>query len=476
MPPTRDNLDNTIADVYALLKSDPSVSPALRALIKLLIGFIQALAASKSLNSRNSSKPPSSDPNREKSGQTKNNKRKPGGQPGHSGKTLTLTDSPDEICPIEIDRYSLPKGRTYSTLEPQRRQVVDVIIKKIVTEFQAEVLQDDLGNIYVAPFPDEVRASVQYGSNLKTHAIYLSQFQLLPYDRIKDYLNDQFGIPISAGTLVNFNKQLFDKLEVWDTQIPECLLASPVLHADETGINIGGKKIWLHVCSNPDFTLLRPHLSRGGEAMIAMKVLDSYDGVLCHDHMKAYYSTVTSADHSLCNAHHERELTWCAEEDKQQWAKLMHSLLNDLNKEVHQAGGVLSDERQKVVRLAYRKILADGDIKCPAPDESTRKPGQRGRLARSKSRNLLERLRAFEDDVLRFITRCDIPYTNNQAENDLRMSKVQQKISGCFRSFEGAEIFCRNRSYISTCRKQGMSATDSIRMALTGQIPTFTVK
>lgn len=476
MPPTRDNLDNTIAEVSALLDSDASVSPALRALIKLLIGFINALSASLSLDSSNSSKPPSSDPNRKKSTGSKKKKRKPGGQPGHSGSTLTLTDSPDEICPIKIDRRSLPNGRIYSELEPQRRQVVDVIIKKIVTEFQAQVLKDDLGNIFVAPFPDDVPSSVQYGPNIKTHAIYLSQFQLLPYDRIKDYLNDQFDIPISAGTLVNFNKQLFGKLEAWQAQIPECLLVSPVLHADETGINIGGKKVWLHVCSNPHFTLLSPHLSRGGKAMIDIGILDTYTGVLCHDHLKAYYSTATLADHSLCGAHHERELTWSFEQDNQAWAEAMYQFLNDLNKEVHQVNGVLSNERQNEVRLGYRKILERGDIECPPPDERTRKPGQRGRLARSKSRNLLERLRAFEEDTLRFMTRWDIPYTNNQAENDLRMFKVQQKISGCFRSFSGAEIFCRNRSYISTCRKQGLSATDAIRMALVGQIPTLTIE
>lgn len=150
----------------------------------------------------------------------------------------------------------------------------------------------------------------------------------------------------------------------------------------------------------------------------------------------------------------------------------MHVFLQELNIQVNQAGGVLSDRCQQSALKAYRKILSDGETKCPAPPESERKPGQRGRLKRSKSRNLLERLKEFEEDVLRFMTRVDMPYTNNQGERDLRMAKVQQKISGCFRSESGAEMFCRIRGYVSTCRKQGVSATDAIKMALAGELPS----
>jgi len=174
----------------------------------------------------------------------------------------------------------------------------------------------------------------------------------------------------------------------------------------------------------------------------------------------------------LCNAHHLRELERAWEQDKQQWAKQMQKLLCEMNSAVHDAGGSLSNEAGDAFRKRYRQMLLEADTECPPPDESKPK-GQRGRLKRSKSRNLLERLREYEDDVLRFMDYPDVPFTNNQVENDLRMTKVQQKISGCFRSFEGAEAFCRCRSYISTCRKQGLSSSEALRMLFDGKIPAF---
>jgi transposase len=472
MPPTRENLDIVTNEVRTLLDSDPSISPALRALIKLMLGFIEALCAQKGLSSRNSSKPPAADPNRKKSTRQPSG-RKPGGQPGHVGSTLELVDEPDTVCPLPIDRRTLPKGRSFTSLPPERRQVFDIEVHRVVTEYQAEVLIDELGNRYTATFPDTARARVQYGAAIKAHAIYLSQYQLLPYDRIREYFGDQFGLPLSAGSLVNFNREIYNKLTPWEHTMRQHLLNSTVLHADETGINVNGKRVWLHVCSNTHFTYLMHHIKRGGDAMQAMGILPNYDGVLCHDHWKAYYSIAPQVMHSLCNAHHQRELTWSFEEDKMVWAGQMHDFLQSLNTEVTQAGGVLVDSRQRAVRKAYRKILTNGEADCPAPQASERKPKQRGRIKRSKSRNLLERLQTFEDDTLRFMTHPDIPYTNNQGEQDLRMSKVQQKISGCFRSEQGAQMFCRIRGYVSTCRKQGMSATDAIKMALTGKLPSL---
>lgn len=472
MPPTRENLDSVTDEVQTLLDSDPNVSPALRALIILLLGFIAALSAHKGLNSRNSSKPPAADPNRLKNTR-KPSGRKPGGQPGHVGSTLELVDEPDVLCPLSIDRRTLPKGLSFTAADPERRQVFDIEVRRVVTEYQAEVLIDEHGNRYVATFPEVASSRVQYGATVKAHAVYLSQYQLLPYDRIKEYFGDQFGLPLSAGSLVNFNRQVYNKLDPWEQAVRTYLLNETVLHADETGINIGGIRVWLHVCSNAHFTYLMYHAKRGGDAMQAMDVLPNYNGVLCHDHWKAYYSEATGAAHSLCNAHHQRELTWSFEEEKMAWAGLMYDFLKSLNIEVKKAGGVLSEARQEEVCQAYRNILHDGEADCPAPPESERKPKQRGRLKRSKSRNLLERLQAFEDDVLRFMTRADIPYTNNQGERDLRMVKVQQKISGCFRSKRGAQMFCRIRGYVSTCRKQGISATDAIKMALAGELPSI---
>ncbi|MCP4994204.1 MAG: IS66 family transposase, partial [Gammaproteobacteria bacterium] len=234
------------------------------------------------------------------------------------------------------------------------------------------------------------------------------------------------------------------------------LAKSDLMHTDETGINIGGKRHWLHCASNASLTWFFPHAKRGTEAMDEIGILPFFKGVLCHDHWKPHYNY--ECIHALCNAHHLRELERAWEQDHQQWAGDMQTLLIDIRNAVEDAGGCLPPDEADRWRRQYRKLLKKAEIECPSPDESQRN-GKRGRLKRSKARNLLERLRDFEQDVLRFMDTKIVPFTNNQGENDLRMTKVQQKISGCFRSVDGAKIFCRVRSYLSTCRKQGISAT-----------------
>ena len=269
----------------------------------------------------------------------------------------------------------------------------------------------------------------------------------------------------------NFNKQAYEKLKSFDDWVKQRLIESDHIHADETGINVNGSKIWLHNASNDQWTYYYPHEKRGCEAMDEAGILPHFNGILCHDHWKPYYRY--GCIHALCNAHHLRELQRAFEQDSQQWAKEMGALLEEMNIAVKVAGGVLKSDSENEYREKYRAILEEAEIECPPPvrDETTK--GKRGRLKRSKSRNLLERLKAYEDDTLRFTSNLVIPFTNNQGENDIRMTKVQQKISGCFRSIEGAKIFCRNRSYISTCRKNGVSATDSLNMLFNGVFPDF---
>jgi transposase len=314
---------------------------------------------------------------------------------------------------------------------------------------------------------------VQYGNGIKAHAVYLSYFQLLPYGRVEDYFRDQLQIPISSGTICNFNQDASERLQPFEAWLTTALAQSSVLHADETGINIGGKLQWLHCNSSRSLTYYYPHAKRGKEAMDAMGVLPRFSGVLCHDHWKPYYRY--DCTHALCNAHHLRELECAWEQDKQQWAKQMQGLLCGINTAVHDAGGALTAAAGDAFRTRYRSLLLEADAECPPPDEGQRK-GLKGRLHRSKSRNLLERLREYENDVLRFMDVPDVPFTNNQGENDLRMTKVQQKISGCFRSFEGAVAFCRCRSYISTCRKQGLSSIEALRLLFDGKIPAFMMR
>ena len=467
------NIDNidihaTIEKARAVIRDDKQMSAGTKSIVEILILVITLLANRLNLNSTNSSKPPSSDPNRKKKPRPKTGRNK-GGQKGHIGTTLQKVDDPDIIEPIEIDRRTLP-ACALRDVGYEARQVVDIDISRVVTEYRAQILEDENGNRYVAAFPEGVTKAVQYGTGIKAHAVYLSQFQLIPYNRIQDYFADKLQIPISEGSIFNFNKQAFDALDEFEAHAREQLIASAVAHADETGINKGGDRYWLHCVSNPNWTLYYPHEKRGMEAFEAMGVLPWFKGILCHDHWKPYYSL--DCIHSLCNAHHLRELTRAWEQDNQQWADDMKNLLEKINARVNDAGGVLNAQQAGIYRAQYRKLINEGEIECPEPERPNKK-GKRGRIKKSKSRNLLERLRDFESDVLRFMENEHVAFTNNLGENDIRMTKVQQKISGCFRSIEGAKIFCRIRSYLSTCRKQGIKASHALDLLFNGKLPEF---
>ena len=458
----------TIEEATSLLETETGISPAFRSVFKLLIVLVKILPDRNTLNSRNSSKPPSSDPNREKKKKA-NGKKKPGGQTGHIGKTLCRVDDPDEVEELKIDRRRLPKGK-YKDVGYEARQVFDVIVSRNVTEYRAQILEDQDGNRFVAPFPKEVTRPVQYGTNTKVNAVYMSQYQLIPYERIKDHFESQMDTPLSVGSIYNFNKSAYERLEGFEQWLKKELIASALNHADETGINIAGKRHWLHCVSNSSLTYLYPHNLRGTAAMNSGGVIPLFKGILCHDHWKPYYSYFCT--HCLCNAHHLRELERAFEQDNQEWARKMQNLLIQINKAVDQAGGKLSPEESKKFRKSYRKIIKDGEHECPAPIRPEGKK-KRGRLKRSKARNLLERLKKFEDDVLLFMDNELVPFTNNQGERDLRMTKVHQKIAGCFRSPEGSKFFCRIRSYISTCKKQGVSANEALTLLFLGKYPDF---
>lgn len=468
------NITEALKNVETLLAQDKSVSPQVRAMMELLVIIITLLLAKLGLNSKNSSTPPSKDPKRPRGSKrkAKGEKRKPGGQNGHEGVTLKKSANPDFVETIEIDRRTIPSGN-YTQVGFDTRQVIEIKISREITEYRAEILQDENGIQFVASFPAGVSNPVQYGPSIKAQSVYMSQQQLLPYDRIRDYFSDQCGIPISAGSVFNFNKKAYELLDTFETVVKQQLISQSVLNVDETGINVNGKCLWLHTAGNHLWTLFFPHAKRGKIAMEAMGVLKDFRGILCHDHWKPYFQF--DCLHALCNAHHLRELENAAEHYEQKWAKAMQALLVEINEAVDQAGGCLTEQSAQKYRKRYRKILAKGDRECPAPEPRSGK-AKRGRVARSKPRNLLERLRSFEVETLRFMTDKRVPFTNNQGENDIRMTKVQQKISGCFRSFEGAQIFCRVRSYLTTCRKHGMAPTEALQMLFAGQLPDFIPK
>ena len=462
------DVDATLKKVETVLSEEKGLPPAIRSMVELLVLLITLLAKSFNLNSSNSSKPPSSDPNRKKVRKAKGDK-KAGGQKGRVGVTLQKVDEPDKIEVVKLDRRKLPPGK-YKEAGYESRQVFDIDISRIVTEYQAEILEDSKGNQFVAPFPKGVTKAVQYGTSLKAHSVYMSQFQLIPYKRIQGYFREQLGIPVSEGSIYNFNQEAYGLLATFEEKVKTKLAGSDLLHVDETGINMNGDKRWLHCTSNSSWTYFFPHEKRGTDAMNAVGILPKFRGILCHDHWKPYYKY--DCTHALCNAHHLRELEGVWEGDKQQWAKDAKSLLEEINRAVNDAGGLLEAGESGKYRQRYRSILKNAEAECPAPDETNRK-GKRGRVKRTKARNLLERLIEYESDVLRFMDNKIVPFTNNLGENDIRMTKVQQKISGCFRSMEGAKIFCRVRSYLSTCRKQGVSSSQALEILFRGELPDF---
>ena len=462
------NIEATLKNAEKIIAEDKGLSPATKSLLEILVLVITLMANRLNLNSRNSSKPPSTDPNRKKDSKKKKG-GKAGGQKGHVGKTLKKVSVPDKVEVLNVDRSDLPPGE-YTEVGHEARQVFDIDISRIVTEYQAQILEDANGKRFTAMFPKGVTKAVQYGETIKAHSVYMSQFQLIPYDRVRDYFADQLGIPVSVGSIFNFNKEAFGLLEGFDDLVREKLNGSSLIHADETGINVKGKRFWLHCASNKLWTHFFPHQKRGSDAMNDIGILPTFKGTLCHDHWKPYYKY--DCTHALCNAHHLRELTRAWEQDNQNWAKKLIELLEEINRVVNGAGGKLEWSESQKYRQRYREILNEAEKESPPPDEATRK-GKRGRLKRTKSRNLLERLQNFEEDTLRFMDNEIVPFTNNLGENDIRMTKVQQKISGCFRSEEGAQFFCRIRSYISSCRKQNIASTTALKLLFKGGLPDF---
>lgn len=474
------NLNQSLTKAKDFLRDDTKCSEEAKVIFTPILMAVEAILQKHGTNSKNSSIPPSQDPNREKNLQSDQDngqvKKKPGGQPGRTGKTLTQFERVDEVIEVPVNRDDLPSGHEYRSVGHEPRQVVEIIFKRHVKEFRLEVVCDEDGKYYTAKAPEGVNSSIQYGASVKTQAAYMYAFQMIPYARIEDYF-EHGDISISSGTIFNINNQAYDLLESFEATAKLKLRTAVTMHNDETSINIGGKKFWLHNASNQDWVLYGMHKKRGVEAMNAMDILPHFRGVSIHDHWKPYYC-YEKCLHALCNSHHLRELKWVVEKfPEHTWAKKMRCFLQNLNSLVDQMGGILDEESQQKQIEAYREILVIAEAECPAPpphpEPAAGEKKKRGKVPKGKERNLIERLRNFEDDVLRFMTNKDVPFTNNQGERDVRMVKVQQKVSGCFRSEEGAKIFCRIRSYILTCQRHGIKAMEGLAMLFQGRLPDF---
>jgi transposase len=462
----------------------------LEALVTQLREQIDALAARNAelevqvahaqRDSHTSSKPPSSDglARRTRSLRKKSGK-KAGGQIGHRGETLHLVAAPDEIVehrPTICVRCHAPLADEPALLR-ERRQVHELpLVRMRVSKHQAlHVRCPQCQQVSVGAFPAEAPSRAQYGPQLRALAVYLVEEQLVPLGRVQQVLADLFGLRLGRGSLVSWIQQASRALAPLETQLKAALQQARVLHHDETGVRRGGQLAWAHVASTPRLTHYAMHAKRGREATDAIGILPGYTGVSVHDGW-APYRSYTTCRHALCNIHHLRELTFLEEEYQQLWAAKLKRLLREMKHIVEQARAegarALPDAKRRAFRARYHTLLASGLAANPPP---VRRPGQRGRLKQSPARNLLERLLLRHEEVLAFLEDLTIPFDNNQAERDLRTLKVQQKVSGCFRSEAGAEAFMRLRSYLSTLRKQGHLLLDALRTVFAGQLlyPAF---
>ncbi|MGB8507201.1 MAG: IS66 family transposase [Pyrinomonadaceae bacterium] len=430
------------------------------------------LEALISKDSHNSSRPPSTDPPWAK--RTKSLRRptgrRPGGQAGHRGETLRLSAHPTRVVehrPQQCQSCHAPLN-TAQVVSHQRQQVWEVVPARLkVTEHRLAALRcPSCGRTTRGEFSGTVRSGVRYGSGIKARVLYLQQYQLLPYQRTSEAMRDLFGCHLSAGTVANIVGECASGLVETELKIKQRLRRSPVIHADETGMRIDKRLGYVHVASTPTLTHYAAAAHRGQIAISEINVLPRYRGTCVHDGWLAY-SHYTRCRHALCGVHLLRELTYFEElgEETKAWAAPLKELLLEMKGEVErvsaEGGKQLVEDKLTSLTQSYDRLVTEGLRAQPPP----RLPEQ----VRKQARNLLLRLERRKDEVLRFMVDFAVPFDNNEAERDLRMIKLQQKTSGCFRSEEGARRFCRIRSYVSTMRKQGRGVLHALEGACRGK-------
>lgn len=444
-----DEKDQRIAELEAALVVRDAVTAK-------LLARIEELERRLELTGKNSSKPPSSDglkkpaPQnlREKSGKSS------GGQVGHQGDTLKQVAQPDKVIAHVMTRCprcaaDLAQG---AVIGMRKRQVFDIPEPRVqVTEHQAQIKHcHGCDTQVVASFPHDVAAPVQYGPRVKALGVYLHQQQMIPEDRLEALFQDVFALSISTATLINHTRSFAEKITPLTAIILENLHQVPVKNLDESGLRVAAKLHWLHVLSNATWTHYRVAEKRGD-------IPQGLTGTIVHDHFKSYYR-LADVTHGLCGTHHLRELKGLEEIEKEPWATSMARLLKLACHLTHQ--GTVPAARVERIERVYDGIIKQALILHEAQTPLTR--GLRGRQKRRTGHNLAIRLRDYKTDALRFLSDRNVPFTNNQAEQDVRMIKVKQKISGGFRTLSGAQTFATTRTFLSSMRKQGVNLFQAI--------------
>ena len=477
MPSERPSREQLIA----LAKSDPEAIADLVLKLWDRVDSLEARVRELERNSRNSSRPPSSDrgsftpPPKPRSLRDKSG-RKPGGQDGHVGETLLQSDCPDRIvehrlgadvtCPACGGPLKGDSGELHGE-SCERRQVFELpAIRVEVVEHRAERrVCRDCATTVTAAFPAGVNSPVQYGESIQAAAVYFNVRQMIPYARCAELFSELFACSLSQGTLANFVKRAGAKAAVAMEPVREKLVEADIAHADETGCRVGGKLHWLHVFSTATLTSYHIDTKRGGEGMNRIGLLGRFTGRLLHGFLSGYY--LFECLHQLCAAHLLGELIYLKEQMDQPWAGNMIQLLLDAKdlaererSRVEGAKHVIGDRTRRRIAVRYAEIVLEGLALNPEPPAPP--PGTRGRVKRSKALNLLIRLEERYEEIMGFFEYPGVPFDNNQAERDLRMMKVREKISGTFRSEGHAEAFCDLRAVLSSATKQGENLLDTL--------------
>ena len=456
----RDYCIDTLKNIYIEISENLTEKESQ---IDKLVKEFETLKKLEAKNSENSSIPPSRDKRRKYSKKEKSS-RSQGGQKGRRGSTLKQVAEPDKVIKHHLTGYC-ECGKILSELNKKKkikRQEFNIEIQLKVTEHQGYSGTCECGQEYRSKFPNGITSHVQYGPSVQSLATYLNQYQLIPYERTEEILRDVFKLNISSGTIYNINKKSYEKLSNFEKGCKEALLNSKVAHADETGIKVGKKQYHLHVLSTKDLTYLNAHKNRGLQAIKDDGVVSKYKGILVHDCYSMYFGL--DCEDAICNAHLLRELKYSEDVEFKRWAHEMGVFLKDLN------GYLKEKEYLSIIELTkfeeeYLKIIDKGKIETP---DYFKRSGER-----TQSANLLRRMDRHQRSVLRFMKDKDVPFSNNQAERDFRMAKVHQKISGCFRSFEGAKIQARTRSYFSTLNKQGLNLYEGAKIMFSSTNPQY---
>ena len=438
--------------------------------VRELEARITELEARLNKNSGNSSKPPSSDglskPN-PKSLRTPSGKPS-GGQPGHKGTTLKRSGQVDRVvchapsfCDCGVDLTDA------KVIAEESRQVLDLPAARMdVTDHRAQTkLCSSCGRTKRGEFPVGVESTVQYGSGFKALLVYLRDVQLIPFRRIRQMCLDLYGQSVSESTVVDAERECFVELDEFEVMLKSALAAANVVNADESGMRVKESLWWLHVATTPELTHYGIDKQRGKDASDAIGILPLFFGTLVHDCWAPYFK-YDQVRHGLCNAHVVRELKYQHEEMGQAWAEEMMDLMAEMYLVNLEGDRDKIAEQMETWRLNYDEILKRGEsLQPPIPKKAL---GKRGRAAKGKTRCLIERMLKYRESFLLYLTDPEVPYSNNLAEQAIRMAKVKQKISGSFRTIPGSKYFARIRSYIATARKQQRDVFDMITNVFLG--------